>query len=117
MDMAVMAIPTVFERYKKDVLSEIMISDKEYLSNYFNGKFHIDYDRAITETIFDKLSCILTGRQNHVLGYSAAYKMINQFPRAAFAIVDCAGHNLKIDNEALFNSFVKDWIWRIEMED
>lgn len=49
------------------------------------------------------------------MGYLAAYELLVQFPRAAFAIVDCAGHNLQIDNEVLFNQFVKDWIWRIEM--
>ena len=115
LDMAVVATPEIYKKYKDDILAGILTSDKEYLSNYFYGRFHADYEASIKDVIYAKPSCILTGRQDHVLGFSSAYQMLPQLPRATFAIVDCAGHNLQIDNVELFNQMVKDWIWRVEM--
>lgn len=113
LEMAVMADTNIFDKYKKDILSGIKIADSDYLSNYFDGKFSDDFLNVIRQTIFDKPACIMTGKQDHVLGYDSTYKILDKFPRATFAIVDCAGHNLQIDNEGMFNSLLIDWLWRI----
>ena len=117
LDMAVMATPEAFEKYKRDILSGIKISDKRYLTRYFKGKFGAEYLRQLQEFVFEKPACILLGRQDHVVGYSGAYQMLEHFPRASFIIADCAGHNLQIDNEPLFGAMTLEWIRRVELSE
>lgn len=117
MNMAVIATPEIFERNKKDVLSGYNIHDKEFLSKHYRGDYNPEYAKALKTLNFDKPSCFVTGRQDHCTGYSIAYEFIENFPRATFAVLDCAGHNLQIDNEPTFAQLVKDWIYRLELEE
>jgi pimeloyl-ACP methyl ester carboxylesterase len=115
LDMAVIATPEILEKYKSDILSGIKIHDKDFLS-YYKGEYNPDMEKALRAVKFGKPACIITGRQDNVVGYSVAYKILDRFPRATFAILDCAGHNLQIDNEPIFIQLVKDWIWRVELD-
>jgi pimeloyl-ACP methyl ester carboxylesterase len=116
LDVAVMATPEIFEIFKKDIFTGINIHDKEFLLNYYKGEYNASLEKKIRKVKFDKPACILTGRQDKMVGYSVAYEILDRFPRATFAILDCAGHNLQIENEPMFAQFVKDWIFRIELE-
>ena len=115
MEIAVIATSETFDRYVNDVLPGLDSADKEFLSNNCDPEYSIEMQEEIRSIVFDKPSCILTGRQDHVVGYINAYELVARFSRATFAVLDCAGHNLQIENEALFNQFIKDWIWRVEL--
>lgn len=69
----------------------------------------------LVEVYSDKPTCIITGRQDSSVGYAHAYELLDKFPRATFAVLDCAGHNLQIESELLFNQLIKDWLKRIEL--
>jgi len=116
LDMAIIATPEMFEKYKKDILSGYNIHDNDFLSNHYKGEYNPDFEIALRKLIFNKPACILTGRQDHCAGYSIAYEILGRFPRATYAVLDCAGHSLQIENEPVFEQLVKDWIWRIELE-
>jgi len=116
LNVAVVATQEVFEKFKSNVLSGMKIHDKEFLSKY-KGEYNHNLEKALQKITFEKPSCILTGRQDNHAGYSVAYEILDRFPRATFAILDCAGHNLQIDIEPTFVQLVKDWIWRVELED
>jgi pimeloyl-ACP methyl ester carboxylesterase len=117
LDMAVIATPKTFEKYKRDIIPGINIHDENFLSKHYTGNYNPDMEKKLREIVFNKPTCILTGRQDNVVGFSLAYQALDRFPRATFAILDCAGHNLQIENEPTFIQMVKDWIWRIEMEE
>ena len=116
LEVAVIATPEIYEKFKKDIYSGIKIHNKEFLSGYYKGEYNTNYEKILKTVTFDKPACILTGRQDNAVGYSVAYEILDRFPRATFAILDCAGHNLQIDNEPTFVQLVKDWIWRVELE-
>lgn len=116
LEFAVIATPEIFEKYKNDVLSGVMISDKDFLYNHFNGAYSIDFENSLKTKTYNRPTCILTGRQDHAVGYSDAYEILDRFPRATLAVLDCAGHNLQIDSELLFSQHVKDWLWRVELD-
>jgi len=114
-EYAVIATPDIYNRYKNEILSGIKIADNDFLySGRFKG-YSPDFEDMIQSVKFDKPACIVTGRQDHAAGYSYAYELLDRFPRATFAVLDCAGHNLQIDNELLFSQIIKDWIWRVEL--
>lgn len=57
-----------------------------------------------------------TGRQDNVVGYHDAWRLIEDYPRATFAVLDMAGHNLQIEQPDVFNSLVDNWLNRLESE-
>ena len=74
--------------------------------------FSTDVD-AIGEP-FDRPSLIVVGRQDSVVGYRDALRLVERFPRATFAILDGAGHLLEGERPALFAALVDDWLDRVE---
>ncbi len=54
------------------------------------------------------------GRQDHWLGYKDAWKILENYPRATFAVLDRAGHCLQMEQEKLFNQLVSEWLDRVE---
>lgn len=112
LNMAVIATPEIYEKYKSDILSGIKIADAEFLSRY---EYELTFEDDLKTIELDKPMCILTGRQDHVVGYLKAFEILDRFPRATFAVLDCGGHNLQIEIEPLFNQYIRDWIWRIEL--
>jgi len=63
---------------------------------------------------FTKPTLFLLGRQDSAVGYRDAWKIIENYPRATFAILDTAGHILQIEQEEMFNSLTNDWLNRVE---
>jgi pimeloyl-ACP methyl ester carboxylesterase len=55
----------------------------------------------------------LTGRQDHVVGYHDAWTRIGHYPRASFASLDAAGHNVLLEQRDLCAALIADWLERI----
>ena len=62
---------------------------------------------------FNKPTLILLGRQDSSVGYKDAWSILDNYPRATFAVLDKAGHNLQIEQVEVFNSLVNEWLVRI----
>jgi len=63
---------------------------------------------------FDRPSLILTGRQDATVGYRAAWALLDEFPRATYAVLDMAGHHLgRCERPELFRALVGDWLERM----
>lgn len=69
-----------------------------------------------TDTVFPAPTLILCGKQDVVTGYRDPYRVLQYYPRATFAALDRATHDLPVDEaeNALFAALVKDWIFRVE---
>ena len=113
MEIAVVATSRVYELFNKDTLKGLQSGDTEFLDRHRKEGFRFSFEDELKNLYFDRPTTILAGRQDHMAGYDAAYKMLENFPRATFAVLDCAGHLLQIENEALFAAHVKDWLQRI----
>ena len=57
---------------------------------------------------------VVTGRQDGGVGYADAREQLSGWPRATFAVLDVAGHNLQIELPALFEALACDWLARVE---
>jgi pimeloyl-ACP methyl ester carboxylesterase len=58
---------------------------------------------------------IVTGRQDPVVGYRDALRLVDRFARSTFVILDVAGHGLPADRPAVTAALVDDWLERIEL--
>ncbi|TDU91864.1 pimeloyl-ACP methyl ester carboxylesterase [Kribbella voronezhensis] len=57
---------------------------------------------------------IVTGRQDVMTGYADAWSLLDDYPRATYAVLDEADHDLPVRNHALYRALVADWLDRIE---
>jgi pimeloyl-ACP methyl ester carboxylesterase len=112
--IAVIQNNRIWERFKIEFLAGLRIADEYFLKEIFEKgySFSFEVDELIKE--FNKPTLFLLGRQDCSVGYRDALKIIEQYPRATFAILDEAGHLLEIEKEAIFNCLVNDWLDRIQ---
>ncbi len=113
LELAVNASRKVFKKFKRDIQPGLFLHDKEYLTNYFSSDYNPEIEKELRAVKYDKPACILTGRQDNAVGFSLAFEMLERFPRATYAVLDAAGHNLQIEKEPLFAAFVLDWLQRV----
>jgi pimeloyl-ACP methyl ester carboxylesterase len=65
---------------------------------------------------FEKPSLIITGRQDCLVGYRDAWRLVENYPRSSFVVLDGAGHGLQIEQAGLFNALVNEWLDRVKVE-
>ncbi len=112
-DVATVINQKVLERGKDEGISGVTIADMAFLEKVReNHAFSFDVD--MLDDKFNKPTLFLLGRQDSAVGYRDAWKIIENYPRATFAILDTAGHILQIEQEELFNSLTNDWLNRVE---
>ena len=117
LQIAVAATSRVYELYHRDIAPGIKAADDSFTARYRIDGYALSFDDALRNLYFNKPAAILTGRQDAVTGYCDAISLLESFPRATFAVLDCAGHNLQMENEALFAAHISDWLRRISYED
>lgn len=101
-----------WERFRDEILPSLKIADIEFVEKLDEGGFDFSFDVNKMEK-FNKPTLILLGRQDSSVGYKDAWEVLEQYPRATFAVLDRAGHNLQIEQEELFNSLVSEWLTRV----
>jgi pimeloyl-ACP methyl ester carboxylesterase len=64
---------------------------------------------------FGKPTLIVAGRQDWVVGYADAYRLVEHYPRGTFVVADGAGHALGFgERRALFRVLVDEWLDELE---
>jgi pimeloyl-ACP methyl ester carboxylesterase len=69
---------------------------------------------ADAATILEVPTLILAGRQDSSTGYRDTWRILEHYPRATFAVLDRAGHALQIEQPALLDALVEEWLDRVE---
>lgn len=103
----------IYERNKNEVMAGVEIADSEFLQSLMQNGYEFSFDVDKINKKFDKPTVILLGKQDDCVGYKDAWGILDNFSRATFVVLDRAGHSLAIEQEALFNSFINEWISRL----
>ncbi|MCB2294513.1 alpha/beta hydrolase [Clostridium algoriphilum] len=103
----------IWARYRDEILSGIRLADNNFLLNLQQNGYAFSVDLNRLKEKFNKPTLILLGRQDSSVGYKDAWSILDNYPRATFAVLDKAGHNLQIEQVELFNSLVTEWIVRV----
>ena len=106
----------VYKRYKNEILSGIKKCNKDFIESLWkNYSFSFDVDKKLKKIKFDKPVLFMAGRQDICVGYKDLYKLLEDYPRATFSVIDIAGHNLQIEQPELFNSLVENFLIRVKI--
>jgi pimeloyl-ACP methyl ester carboxylesterase len=82
----------------------------ERLDKHYAFSFPID-QLAVP---FPGPTLIITGRQDSICGYREAWRLLENYPRGTFAVLDRAGHGLGVEQKGLFQTLTQEWLERVE---
>ncbi len=111
---AVIQTEETYRRYEKEIQSGFRLAHQGYLSRFQKYGYPLGFEVDDLKESFDKPALILAGRQDSIVGYGDAQRLLDIYPRAALAILDCAGHFLQIEQSRVFNRLVNNWLDRVE---
>jgi len=110
--LVVVQSPAVVEAVR-EVLAEVRIADHAFLDRLeAAGPYSFEVDTLPTP--FAAPTLILTARQDHLCGYRDAWGLLDNYPRATFAVFDRAGHFVNIEQDALCRALMREWLDRVE---
>jgi pimeloyl-ACP methyl ester carboxylesterase len=66
---------------------------------------------------FERPTLIVTGRQDTTAGYADAWAVLDDYPRATYAVLDQEDHFLPGPGAAVYRALVADWLDRVEHPD
>jgi pimeloyl-ACP methyl ester carboxylesterase len=89
------------------------IADQTFLQR-LRQHYAFSFDVDALPTPFPAPAMFLTGRHDNWCGYREAYQLLDNYPRASFAVLDRAGHALAVEQKPLFRALVNEWLDRVE---
>ena len=112
--ITVIQTAAVWERFQKEILSGLQLADEPFLTKFQAEGYAFSFAVDPLPVPFEKPALVLLGRQDISVGYRNAWNILEDYPRASFVILDRAGHNLQIEQAALFHALVNEWLNRVE---
>jgi pimeloyl-ACP methyl ester carboxylesterase len=107
---AVVQSQSTWERFRDEMLSGASQADQAFLARL---RLSCSFDVAALPQPFPRPVLLLTGRQDHIAGYRHQWRVLEQYPRGTFAVLDRAGHLLPIEQPQLFNALMSEWLERV----
>ena len=77
------------------------------------ARYSFSFDVDALPRPFPAPTLIIAGRQDNMVGYRQAWDIVENYPRATFAVLDRAGHCLEIEQEELFHTLTGEWLDRV----
>ena len=78
-------------------------------------RYGFSFDLAAEERGFAAPTLVIAGRQDTTVGYRDAWAILESYPRATFAVLDCADHSWPVETPNLLAPLVDDWLARIAL--
>lgn len=111
-DMVVVQSRPVVEAVR-EVLGEVRSADHAFMAQLEEaGPFSVDVDTLPAP--FPGPALFLTARQDALCGYRDAWDLLDNYPRATFAVLDRAGHFINIEQATLCRTLMGEWLDRVE---
>ena len=102
-----------YRRFQIEMLSSRSKANEKFIARLLqNYSFSFPLEASIG--VCHKPVSFITGRQDTITGYQDVWTLLENYPRAGFAVIDTAGHGLQIDQPDLFAALVRDWLRRVE---
>ena len=103
-------------RIQIDVLGATAKTNREFQQNLYENNHLTRITLDDFEGTYNKPTLIISGRQDDIVGYKDAYRILDKYPRATYICMDKCGHAAQIEQDGLFSHLVSEWIYRVEEE-
>ncbi|MBE1554165.1 alpha/beta fold hydrolase [Sporosarcina limicola] len=112
--MAVIQGEREWKRFHEEILIPSRSADVKFMDHIRQNGYGFTFDVDAEFLPFEHPALIITGRQDNTVGFKDAWKLIDNYPRATFAALDMAGHNLQIEQSDVFEALMNNWLNRAE---
>jgi len=112
--LSVVQTPETLRRFRDEVKTGLDLTDAEAMAR-IRKRWTLS-EPPEGDTPFTRTTLILTGRQDDAVGYLDQFALLPHYPRATFAVLDVAGHNLQIEQPTLFEALMREWLDRVAAE-
>jgi pimeloyl-ACP methyl ester carboxylesterase len=112
-EFAVVQSAELLDSLRSDIYPAFEVADHAFLEK-MRGSRNFTFDIDMLPEPFDKPALFLLGRQDATTGYAEAWKILEDYPRATFVVLDRAGHGLGAEQKQLFESLTNEWLNRVE---
>lgn len=104
----------VWNQYQAHILPATKLANYDFLNNILekNKAFKEKIDSQNNEYLFPAV--MLAGRQDWCVGYTDLWKILEQYKRASYVVVDKAGHNLEYEQPDIFKTNFVKWLEDVE---
>lgn len=113
-DYAVVQTPQTLRRFRDEVVPALLAADDAAIER-IERRWHLS-EGPEGAVPFERPTLFLCGRQDASVGYVDQFALLPHYPRATYAVLDVAGHNLQIEQPALFETLMEDWLDRCAAE-
>ena len=107
----VVQTPATLDRYRECVAPAIPLADHASMERI--GERWLFSKRPEDVSPYSHPALIVTGRQDSIVGYAGQWDLIEHYPRAAFAVLDRAGHALPHEQSGLLKALIVEWLGRV----
>jgi pimeloyl-ACP methyl ester carboxylesterase len=114
-ELAVVESPHDWRRFREFVLPGILQTDPEAVAR-IEADYAVHPDPEQGRPPYAGPTLIVTGRQDAIVGYRDAWRVLEHYPRATFGVLDAAGHNAALERPEVAHPLVADWLRRISAE-
>ena len=113
-DYLVVQTPETLRRFQETVVPGVALADQAAMER-MSARWQL---RTAPEQgpRFASPTLILAGRQDSTVGYAAAWRLLEHYPRATLAVLDRAGHALPHEQPGLLGALVGEWLDRVREE-
>jgi pimeloyl-ACP methyl ester carboxylesterase len=99
------------DRYERYVQPAGRLADQSALAR-IGERWHLT-GRPEDAAPYRRPTLLVTGRQDSTVGYARVWELLEQYPRATFAVLDRAGHALPHEQPELLQALVIEWLDRV----
>jgi pimeloyl-ACP methyl ester carboxylesterase len=103
-----------WKRFQEDILPGVTEKNEAFLKRLQDTGYSFSFDVDELERPFDRPSLLLAGRQDATVGWKDMLKIVDNYPRGTFAVLDRAGHGLEVEQQVVFETMVNEWLDRVE---
>lgn len=109
--ISVVQTPETVRRFRDEILAGLDLADTQAMER-IRRRWRLAEDPEGGPP-YERPTLILTGRQDDSVGYVEQFGLLPHYPRASFAVLDVAGHNLQIEQPELFDALMLEWLDRV----
>jgi len=110
-DYLVVHTPATLRRFQETVVPGVELADKAALTRIFQ-RWQLQ-TAPEQGPAYANPTLILAGRQDATVGYAGAWRLLEHYPRATFAVLDRAGHGLPHEQVGLATALLAEWLDRV----
>lgn len=110
--MSVVQTRETLRRYAEEIQAGVALADEAALAG-IGARWALAEDPDAPDLPpYTAPTLLLAGRQDASVGYLDQLELVERYPHASVAVLDVAGHNLQIEQPALFAALVAEWLER-----